>query len=198
MKTLIIYAHPDTGGHSAAILTEVEKQLKSAKTKYEIIDLYAIKYDPVLHEDEHYTAGKDRRNVSEQNKAFQSQIAAADKLIFIYPIWWNGMPAILKGWIDRVFTPYFAYKFVGKHPIIGGRPVGLLKGKRAAIFTTTSSHRLVTALILRNRFKSNIRSDILGFFGIKARVWHIDKAFFVDDKQQRRIEKAVKRGLHWL
>ena len=66
MKTLIIYAHPKTEGHPPIILEEVKSFLKDFGEDYEIIDLYKIKYDPVLHEEEHYTSGN--RNISKQNK----------------------------------------------------------------------------------------------------------------------------------
>lgn len=51
MQTLIIYAHPNTPGHNPLILREVESNLKQSNQRYEIIDLYKIKYDPILHED---------------------------------------------------------------------------------------------------------------------------------------------------
>ncbi|WP_211320009.1 NAD(P)H-dependent oxidoreductase [Dyadobacter jejuensis] len=60
----------------------------------------------------------------------QSFIAWADCLTFIYPIWWTGMPAIMKGYIDRVFSYGFAYSYQG------GVQMGLLKGKKTIVVNT--------------------------------------------------------------
>ena len=199
MKTLIIYAHPNTDGHCPRILKEVESVLKERKKDYEILDLYAMNYDAVMHESEHYTSGG--REVSQLNKGIQAKISAADRLIFIYPVWWSMMPAVMKGFFDKVFTPGFAFRFRTMpifSRIFGGYPVKMLKGKKAAVFLTTGTHRLLTMIFLGNRFKSIIKHDILGFFGIKAKVWHIDKATQMNDRQMRKIRKAVKKGIGWL
>ncbi len=63
VKTLVIYAHPQTKGYCPAIKEEVEKQLRANKIEYSLFDLYAMKYDPILHENEHYTAGADHRTL---------------------------------------------------------------------------------------------------------------------------------------
>ena len=195
MKTLIVYAHPDHNGNCGAILSEVEKQLKQRKEKYELLDLYAINYDPVLHDDELYSHGK--RKVSAVNKKIQAKISATNKLIFIYPIWWGTMPAILKGFVDKVFTPYFAFRFV-KVPIINGYPIKMLKGKKAACFVTTSSKWFITLLYSSNAFKQLIARDMLGFFGIKTRVYQIDNAIALNDSQARKIKHVVTKGLERL
>lgn len=61
---------------------------------------------------------------------YREIITNSDLLVFIYPIWWSGMPAILKGFIDRVFMRGFAYEYKGM------LPHGLLAGKKAWIITT--------------------------------------------------------------
>ena len=199
MKTLIVYAHPETKGHCPLILKGVEEWHKQHQIDYELIDLYRIKYDPYLHEEEHYTAGN--REISGQNREFQEKISQTDRLIFIYPVWWSMMPAVMKGFFDKVFTPGFAFRFRTMpifSRIFGGYPIKMLKGKKAAVFLTTGTHRLLTMIFLGNRFKSIIKHDILGFFGIKAKVWHIDKATQMNDRQMRKIRKAVKKGIGWL
>ena len=192
MKTLIIYAHPKTTGHCPTILKEVEKTLKNRNIDYELIDLYKIKYDPVLHETEHYTTGHEK--VSKQNLDFQNKIKKTNKLIFIYPVWWGSMPAIMKGFLDRVFTSGFAFKFKPA-PIVGGIPIKLLKGTKAIVFLTTGTIKPLTFLIFGNRFKKLIRKDILGFFGINTKVYHIDGAMQLNEKQIKKIKKAVRKGL---
>lgn len=186
MKPLIIYAHPATKGHCSTILGEVKKRLKD----YELIDLYKLKYDPVMHENEHYTSGN--YEVSKQNKKFQKMISGADKLIFIYPVWWASMPAILKGFVDKVFTSHYAFKYVK------GIPRGLLKGKKAAVFMSMGGPKWVTRLFLGNRAAKIMKKDILRFCGISSKVFQIGKATKLDQKQIRKIKIQVKKGLKYL
>lgn len=189
-KTLIIYAHPQTPGHNPLILEQVQKSLK--KNQYEVIDLYKIGYDPILHENEHYTSGRENRNLSDQNLKFQEKIKKAEHLIFIFPVWWNSPPAILKGFFEKVFTVKFGFVYKGKIP------QKLLKGRKAAIFLTTGAPRLLGRIFLGDRAAKIVGKDILGFCGIKARAFYIDKATRVTDTQQEKIKRTVAKGLKWL
>ena len=190
MKTLIIYAHPETEGHCINILNEVEKRLKFKRIDYELIDLYKINYDPVLKDSEHYTSGN--FEITKQNKDFQNKISKANKLIFIYPNWWNSMPAVLKGFIDRVFVARFAFRYKGRIPY------GLLKGKKAVVFLTTGAPLIFFKIIEGSRAKKSISKDILKFSGIKSKVFIISNSFELNKKQMIKIKKAVKKGLNYL
>ncbi len=190
MKTLVIYAHPNTKGHCSTILEEVEKSLKSKSISYEVIDLYKIKYDPVLAENELYTAG--RKDISKQNKEFQNKISESEKLIFIYPNWWNNMPAILKGFIDRVLTSGFAFKYVNR------RPIGLLKGKKAAIFISTGAPLFFYKLMERSVASNLMKKYLLGFCGISSKAFIVGNANQLNDKQIEKIKCLVKKGIDYL
>lgn len=190
MENLIIYAHPKTNGYCPKILEEVLKQLNSRKEKYDVIDLYKIKYDPVLHEKEHYTAGG--YDISKQNKEFQNKIKKAKRLIFIYPIWWASMPAILKGFIDRVFVGRFAFKYVN------GMPKGLLNGRKAVVFTTSGAPRFISWLTQGGSTVRGIKNMVLGFCGIKTKVFQLGSAQGYDPRRKKEIVKLVRKGLDYL
>ena len=190
MKYLIIYAHPNKKGNNGLILKEVTKNVED----YEIIDLYNVNYKPVLEEKELYTQGN--KFLSKQTIAFQKKISESDKLIIIYPVWWNNVPAILKGFFEKVITPGFAFKYVtyfGKLPV----PVGLLKGKKACVFITTNSPKWVYNIIQNKRASKTIQKDMLGFCGIKSKVFHLGNALHPYENKDR-IKKLVSKGLHWL
>jgi len=111
---LIIYAHPDNASsHSAAVLKLVREHLDSKGSKYRVIDLYAEGFDPVMPVSEYkWQSGKGKGAGPEQAVlGYQQAIKDSDVLVFILPVWWYSQPAILKGFLDRVFTPGFAYKF---------------------------------------------------------------------------------------
>ncbi len=129
MKYLIVYAHPYPKSFNHAILETLTERFKKEKRAFEVRDLYEIGFAPAL-------TGKDLIGFKEGRTApdiaaEQSHVAGADTLIFIYPVWWFGMPAILKGYIDRVLSFGFAYTFDGKNI------KGLLPGKKVAILNTT-------------------------------------------------------------
>jgi NAD(P)H dehydrogenase (quinone) len=187
MKTLVIYAHPDHESHAQITLKLVEEKLKSKKETYEVLDLYKIKFNPVLSSADLYESKT--KGPAKDVVKMQQKITNSDHLIVIYPIWWNGMPAILKGFIDRVFSSGYAFKYVGV------MPQGLLKGKKATVFVSTGSKKLITCLFLGNRFKKNAIIDIFGFCGIKTKVYHVDKAYELNDKQKEKIRKNIDKAL---
>ncbi len=129
MKYLIIYAHPNPKSFNHAIKEQVEATLKKQAKQYSVRDLYRIKWNPVL-------GGADLKvseheKIPEDIKKEQQYIKEADVLIVIHPIWWFGIPAVLKGYIDRVFSAGFAYEY-------GPKGVkGLLYGKKVVIINTT-------------------------------------------------------------
>jgi NAD(P)H dehydrogenase (quinone) len=184
MKTLIIYAHPDNDSHSKITLQLVKEKLESKKEKYEILDLYAMNFNPVLSKEEIYS-----KTIMPDVTLIRQKIDESNHLIFIYPIWWNTMPAILKGFIDRVFSAGYAFQYYN------GIPKGLLVGKNATIFVSTGSNKLITFLFLGNRFKKAMVKDILGFCGIKTKVYHIGEALVLNEVQKTRIKNNVNKAL---
>jgi NAD(P)H dehydrogenase (quinone) len=91
-------------------------------------DLYAMNFDPVLTIND-FTSLKSG-NLPEDIAIEQTYISEADYIWVIFPIWWSGMPAILKGYIDRIFLSGFAYKMVNN------KPVGLLTNKKVIILNS--------------------------------------------------------------
>jgi NAD(P)H dehydrogenase (quinone) len=99
------------------------------------------------------------------------------------------MPAMLKGFIDRVFTSGFAFKYDDK-----GLPKGLLKGKEAIVILSTGAPK-IASIITGSRFKSHIQKDILQFCGIKTKVYQIDNARELNKGQKKKIKNTVKEAM---
>ena len=104
MNILVINGHPDKKSFSAAIFNKVIDNLDNEKHEIETLDLAEMKFDPVLR-----FGYRERMVEDAEITRSQELIQWADHLIFIYPIWWSSMPSLMKGWIDRVFTPGVAY-----------------------------------------------------------------------------------------
>jgi NAD(P)H dehydrogenase (quinone) len=191
METLIVYAHPKEKGHNSETLKEVVKQLNTQGKQFEIIDLYKIKYDPVLHENELYSAG--RTVISKQNKEFQKKIDLATNIIFIYPIWWYNAPAILKGFLDRVFTDGFAFHFNKNH-----LPIGHLKGKKVVQLTTTGGPRFLYTVLGGNKGIKTVKQS-LSLCGIKSKYFILGGCTGTFKEEKRPLlEKNVNKAMKFL
>ncbi|WP_294303941.1 NAD(P)H-dependent oxidoreductase [uncultured Chryseobacterium sp.] len=134
MRHLIIYAHPHEESLNYALFKTVIDTL-TADENHELIirDLNAIQFDPVL-------SSKDLQDQrmgtpADDIRKEQEYMAWAECITFIYPIWWTGLPAIMKGYIDRVFTYGFAYRYDQ------GIQKGLLTGKKTVIINTHGKSR---------------------------------------------------------
>jgi putative NADPH-quinone reductase len=124
---LIIFAHPDNqGSHNAAVMKHVTQRLKGDFKDFEVIDLYADGFDPVLR----LTRESDEKKALVER--YQELVKKADCLVFIFPVWWYNMPAILKGFIDIIFSPGFSHDFDPKLGKLRSR----LEGKKAIVINT--------------------------------------------------------------
>lgn len=125
MKNLIIYAHPNSGSLNHFFKQIILESLQESGEEVVVRDLYEINFNPVLSLND--MNGQRIGKVAAEIQTEQDFITWADRIIFVYPIWWTGMPAIMKGYIDRVFSYGFAYRYDQ------GVQKGLLTGKKAVI-----------------------------------------------------------------
>lgn len=187
---LVIYAHPNKDGHCGYIYQQVCNYLTHNKISYSVIDLYDIGYNPSLRPDEHYTSGNN--SISEENRNFQQLIINENSFIFIYPTWWQNMPAVLKGFCDRVFVPGFAYKFKK------GIPIKLLKNKKAVLLTTTGGPKLISKLLFKSRSIKVLRDDVLRFCGFRSKGVIIGSARMLTPEKKVEIDKVILRTVKYL
>lgn len=128
MKHLIIYAHPNPESVNARLKQKLEEHLLNDGHHVKVRDLYRISFNPILSPED--LIGQRNGMVTEDVRQEQEHITWADCITFIHPIWWTGLPAILKGYIDRVFSYGFAYSYAR------GKQEGLLTGKKAVVVNT--------------------------------------------------------------
>ncbi len=152
MNVLIVFAHPDPRSLNAALRDIAIEELEAAGHEVRVSDLYAMGWKseidredfPALTADERLMPAAASRNafttdtLTKDVKAEIEKLLWADALILQFPLWWFAMPAILKGWVDRVYAYGFAYG-VGEHndKRWGDRyGEGTLAGKRAMLIVT--------------------------------------------------------------
>lgn len=128
MRHLIIYAHPNENSLNHHLLNTVIETLQYHNEEIIVRDLYDIGFNPVLSLND--IQGQRMGKLSDDVKTEQDHISWAEQITFIYPIWWTGLPAMMKGYIDRVFSYGFAYRYDQ------GIQKGLLKGKKTVIINT--------------------------------------------------------------
>ncbi len=143
MRALVVYCHPKETSFTAAVRDVVLDRLEAAGAEVRLRDLYAEGFDPRLtasdldcYEDESRNCDLVRSEVDD--------IRWCDTLIFVYPTWWYGLPAVLKGWLDRVLVPGIAFLM----PEPGGtiRP-GLTHITRLGVFTTCGASWWLTRFV---------------------------------------------------
>lgn len=151
-KVLIVTCHPDRRSLNGALTGHARRVLEGLGHAVTESDLYAMRWKAVVDADDFPAEPADARlqpgqasrrataagTLTADVAAEQAKILAADALIFQFPLWWFGLPAMLKGWFDRVFSNGFAY---GLTDPATGRGVrygeGRLAGKRALLSVTT-------------------------------------------------------------
>jgi NAD(P)H dehydrogenase (quinone) len=157
MRVLVIYAHPLADSFAAALHRAVVEALTAAGHEVDDCDLYAIAFDPVMKPPE-------RRAHNTQNPEFSAveshveRLRAADALVLCFPVWWYGMPAILKGYFDRVWVNGVAF-----HLHAGGRmDPGLHRLKKLWVVCTYGAPWWLIKLVLRDPVRTVIHTGIRG------------------------------------
>ncbi len=108
MRVLLVYCHPNPESFTAAVRVAAERGLAAGGHELRVADLYGENFDPVLRREEraaYHTAGENERPVAAEIE----RIKWAEALVFVYPTWWYAQPAMLKGWLDRVWIPHVTF-----------------------------------------------------------------------------------------
>lgn len=129
MRALVVHAHPDPDSFSRALRSAVERGLAAAGHDVDVIDLYAEDFVAAMTEEERRAYSGDSPIRSDHVARHAELVKRAEALVFVYPTWWWGMPAIMKGWLDRVLVPGVAFTLgEGRRPTPGLRHVRRLVG----------------------------------------------------------------------
>jgi len=108
MRVLVIYCHPDETSFASSLHRAVTEGLSAAGHAVTDLDLYREGFNPIMTLEERIQYS-DSPSYVESVKKYAAQLASAQSLVAVYPTWWYGMPAMLKGYFDRVWAPGIAY-----------------------------------------------------------------------------------------
>jgi len=132
MKHLIVAAHPHESSFTMSLARAYANELEKLGLETHTCDLYRLDFNPVLGPAELSGASAGAPMPGDVGRE-QDHLRTAQAITFVYPLWWASMPAIMKGYIDRVFSYGFAYDFEG------GTMRGLLAGRKAVVMTVSAA-----------------------------------------------------------
>lgn len=157
-RVLVILGHPSEASLCSAIANAYLKGAQAAEHEVRFLSLGKLKFDPILRDGYNTIQALEPDLV-----AAQESIAWAEHLVFVYPIWWGSIPAILKGFFDRIFLPGFAFKFRKDALMVDG----LLKHRTAHLIATMDTPPWYYRLVYRMPGHNQMKRTILEFCGIK-------------------------------
>lgn len=162
-RCLLVTAHPLAESLTARLAAHVEAAARAQGWQVTRRDLYPA-FDPVLTPEERagYYAAPSATLADEKRDLVEAEV-----LILVFPTWWSGFPAILKGWFDRVWTPGVAYDHA---PDLGAMRPRLHRLQEVLAVTTMGSPRWIDWLVLRQPLRRVLRLGIVRPCAPKARV----------------------------
>jgi len=164
MKFHIIIDHPWDGSFNYAVMRSFIEGIKENNNDFDVLDLNKEKFNPIMSEEElaGYAQGK---SLDPKIKEYQEHLIQSDHLVLIFPVWWMVMPARLKGWMDKVLLPGFAFT-------TDQVPKPLLSHiSGATILTTTGVPDDLHRKENTNALESVLCKGTLSFIGIKEIKW---------------------------
>lgn len=157
-KILIVQGNPRADSFCAALATEYQKAASAAGAQVQRLDLGELKFDPILRQAYHSAT-----ELEPDLKRAQQWILDCEHIVFVYPVWWGTMPALLKGFLDRVFLPGFAFKYRANSPLWDR----YLAGRSARLIVTMDAPLWYNRIMYRWASKRAMKAATLEFCGIK-------------------------------
>jgi NAD(P)H dehydrogenase (quinone) len=189
MKVLSVFCHPRRDSLTGAALDAFAAGLAEAGHVCEIADLYAEGFDPVLQPPDEPDWSDGNKRYSDAVMAEMARIERNDAIALVFPVWWWSMPAMLKGWIDRVWNNGWAY---GDRNLAGRRGVALcVAGTDQAGFQKRGYDRA---------FDTQIRIGIFDYCGVPDAAVHMLYGSILGDpavtagivEESRRLGRAFR------
>ncbi len=188
MRTLIILGHPDKKSFSAGLADAYEEGAKEKGGEVMRINLIDLKFDPILR------SGYSRvQNLEPDLVEAQRLIKWASHLVFVFPVWWSAPPALLKGFIDRVFLPGFAFQY-RENSLTWDK---LLTGKSSRMIITSDAPVAWLYLAYFHPAVNMMKKAVLEFCGVSpVSITSFGSIKILDDRKRKiLLDKSYREGL---
>ncbi len=186
-KILVINGHPDDKSLCFELARQYKAGAESSGAECELVNLRDLEFNPILE-----SGYRMRTELEPDLLKVQQQILDCDHLVLVYPNWWSTYPALLKGFIDRVFLPDFAFRY-RENSVLWDK---LLKGKSARLIVTMDTPGWYYWLINKSPGHNSMKKGILGFCGfgpVKITSFH-SLRFSTETSRNKWISKVEKLG----
>ena len=187
-RTLIVYAHPYDGSFNHAVLETATSALDKAGRSYDVVDLYADGFDPRMPAEELalFTEGG---TLDPLVSHYQKLIEGASRIVVIAPIWWSELPAIIKGFVDKVMKQNWAY-----YPTATGVKGRLTHIQQVLVLTTSTAPTWFLRRFCGNYVGSVFLGAVLKQLGMGGRSWvNFGKVGKTGRRQHKKHLKRVAR-----
>ena len=190
MTTTITYAHPYEKSFNHAILQRVEALLQAKGENYRVTDLCADGFNPVYSKEELALFSKGQ-SLDPLVQRYLQELQESRRLIFIFPIWWADMPAIVKGYLDKVLLKTVAYR---------ENKVGLLEGllnlDEALVISTSTAPTFYLKYFCGNTIGRAMLGHTLKGVGAKKRRWvNCGRANLVSDEKRQAFLDSLEKHI---
>lgn len=180
-KIFLLLGHPDISGFCGEIAGAYEEGARAAGHQVTRMNIGEMQFDPILHK-----GYRERQELEPDLVRFQTLVTGSDHFVVVYPVWWVGMPALLKGLFDRAWLPGSAFRYIktsgGKRTMFWHR---LFRGKSARIIMTSGTLPLLVRFLPGN-VNAQLRWGILWFAGFRVRSTWFGPAEGIPERRRQR------------
>jgi NAD(P)H dehydrogenase (quinone) len=186
-KIYLLLGHPDKSGLCGALADAYEASAKEAGHEIVRMNIGEMQFDPILHKG--YRA---MQELEPDLKKFQEQVTTSNHFVIIHPVWWVGMPAILKGLFDRAWLPGSAFRYMkmpsGKRSIFWHR---MYRGHTARIIIASGTQPWLVRLLPGN-VNAQLKWGILWFAGFSVGTTWFGPSENVPEPRKKKWIKRVQ------
>jgi len=203
MRILVVFNHPYEKSYCSAILASVQKGLERAGHELDLIHLDRDEFDPVMRSRDlkaFVLARTDPEGadalLDEQVRDYKIRIQQADHIVFIFPIWWELMPAIMKGFIDKLIFPGIVYDYNDSGTRMHCRLENL---SGVTMITTMNTPSFAYRLIFGNAVKKALLTGTFWKIGVKNREWfNLSGVKFASNQKRQKWLSKIERKMYSL
>ncbi|MFA6158834.1 MAG: NAD(P)H-dependent oxidoreductase [Candidatus Paceibacterota bacterium] len=186
-KIFLLVANPDADSLSTALAQSYADGARAAGHEVRLTQISEMRFDPILHK-----GYKVIQQYEPDLIKFQEDVRWCEHFVTVFPVWWSDMPASLKGLIDRVWMPGFAFNF--RKGIIPGW-YRRLKGRSARVIVTSDTHPLMLWILFGGNINSYVRGALrFSGFAPLRKTWFSGMRKLSPEKAQRMIRKMGMMG----
>jgi len=189
-KIFVLLGHPDKSGFCGELTDAYCESARVAGHTVERMNIGEMQFDPILHR-----GYRERQELEPDLVRFQKNISESEHFVVIHPVWWVGMPALLKGLFDRAWLPGSEFRYIrtpsGKRTMFWHR---LMRGKSARIIIASGTHPLLVRLLPGN-VNAQLKWGILWFAGFRVHTtWFGPSENIPEGRKARWLAKVRRLG----